>query len=252
MMTLADVYFQIEWLHNENEKRCTPFCTEMNGSGLYETISWKDITWEPAREEVSADPLCEFQNILFLVSDRLLKYDRCIVHGTAFLWMGKGYLFMAPSGTGKSTQYKHWRRKYRDEVHILNGDKPVLQRKENGSFYIHPTPWNGKEGWGRMETERLGGIIYLEQGHENHVERAVPEEMAVRVFRELLYSAADTKQVRTALEFTRSLIQSVPIWRLINRGDEDAAILTHDTLLSYLQKDQGKDEISDKPKHRLL
>ena len=81
-----------------------------------------------------------------------------------------------------------------------------------------------------MEAAPLGGIIYLEQGSENHAVRARAEDMSLVILRELFYSADNVKLVRNALDFTRDLIRQVPIWKLINRGDTESAELMHDLL----------------------
>ena len=79
----------------------------------------------------------------------LLERHRMVFHGVSFLWNGSGYIFTAPSGTGKTTQIRNWQQEYGDEVALLNGDKPILEFQSSGEILIHPSPWKGKEGYGR-------------------------------------------------------------------------------------------------------
>ena len=32
-----------------------------------------------------------------------------------------------------------------DEITMISGDMPVLERREDGTVWAHPSPWNGKE-----------------------------------------------------------------------------------------------------------
>lgn len=54
----------------------------------------------------------------------LLPHGRAIIHAVCFVWCGKAWLICAPSGVGKTTHYKQWKRLFPNEVEMLNGDKP--------------------------------------------------------------------------------------------------------------------------------
>ena len=56
---------------------------------------------------------------------------------------GKGYLFLAKSGTGKSTHSKMWLRNIPDS-HLLNDDNPIVRVLEDGSVRVYGSPWSGK------------------------------------------------------------------------------------------------------------
>ncbi|MBR2779722.1 MAG: hypothetical protein IKD85_06085 [Firmicutes bacterium] len=182
-------------------------------------------------------PALEFEMLLNRLSDALLKYDAFIFHGAAFQWRGKAYIFTAPSGTGKTTQYRRWREVYGDEIRILNGDKPVLrflQEEPDGTVRVYPSPWHGKEGYARGFSKLpLGGIIYLEQGSENRIWKMAPEEAGIPLFTQLLFSAADAPSVQKGASLIDRLANSVPVWKLVNLGDHASAKLTHDTILTY-------------------
>ena len=235
-INLSDIILALELLHPENEQRFKRFLAGKEDHWTEEYVSWRDIPRDEAGTgENDKDPLYEFQNILLPVCDRLLKHDRCILHGVAFRWKEKGLIFTAPSGTGKTTQYINWRRLYREDVRILNGDKPVLEKRGKDSFYIQPSPWRGKEGWSSMTSMKLDGIIYLEQASYNEIERLIPEQAIIPMLRAVLYSADDTELIRLAVSFIKDLIEDVPVWRLKNRGDQESSILTHDMLTEYFE-----------------
>lgn len=177
----------------------------------------------------------EFHLLHFKVSNVLLSYRRSIFHGTAFFWHHKAWIFTAPSGVGKSTQYKNWKKLFKTEVRIINGDKPVLEFKEDNSIIVHPSPWMGKERWGSMLKAPLGGIIYLEQGKENKIERMKLRDAVKPIYKQFLYLPEKEEHVHAVCRLEESLLQNIPIWKLTNKGDLDSAQLTHDTLLKWLE-----------------
>ena len=179
----------------------------------------------------------EYHLLHLVISNALLPFNRCVFHGTAFLWHDKAWLFSAPSGTGKTTQYRQWRRLYRDEVRILNGDKPILQFCDDGTIMVHPSPWKGKERMGSMLKAPLGGIIYLQQGQENTIERMESQDAAVPIYRQFLFLPETEEAVRQVCRMEDKLLRNIPVWRLVNKGDAESAELTHDTLTKWLETD---------------
>lgn len=141
-----------------------------------------DIVAVSSREEVeqehvlvpnsrieTADTICLYRQI----ADRLPAFDGFVFHGAAIEYGGKAYLFTAPSGTGKSTHIRLWKKHLGDKVDIVNGDKPILRLSENG-VDVCSTPWAGKEGWQRNCIVPLGGICLLRRGTADQITRAEP------------------------------------------------------------------------------
>lgn len=176
----------------------------------------------------------EFHLLHLVVSNALVPFQRCVFHGTAFLWRDKAWLFSAPSGTGKTTQFRQWRRLYRDEVSIINGDKPVLQFCDDGTIMVHPSPWRGKERMGSNLTAPLGGIIYLQQGKENVIERMNTHDAALPIYRQFLFLPEKGETIHQVCQMEDRLLRIVPLWKLVNKGDAQSAKLTHDTLVKWL------------------
>nr|MCR5450721.1 hypothetical protein [Solobacterium sp.] len=141
----------------------------------------------------------------------------------------KAYLFTGTSGTGKTTQLRHWINLFPDEVEIINGDKPVIEQREN-TFIVHPSPWTGKEGWTGTRSAELGGIITLEQGNKDQIYRMNKKDAVFPLFLQFLYKADDEESVDLVCEYERDLIENIPVWKLINTGTEASALLTHKTL----------------------
>jgi len=178
------------------------------------------------------DAACEFGMSVYRASERLLRYDACAFHAAAMLWRGKAWLFAADSGTGKSTQLWRWQALYGDEIRIMNGDKPILRREADGSVTVCPSPWKGKEEWGDDSLSApLGGVILLKQGKENTI-TACPAFQCIARLLSYFFSLFDTPETVSALcRMEEAILRAVPVYQLVNLGDEASARLTHDTIL---------------------
>lgn len=180
-----------------------------------------------------SEALLECNELPAFVSDQLLPVGCCVFHGAAFAWRGKVYIFTAPSGTGKSTQYVLWKELLGDALQIINGDKPVLRLGADGTVSVHPSPWRGKERMGSLRSGPLGGIILLEQGSVNTVKSLTPAESAAALFTQFVFTAGTAASVHQVCRLESCMLSTVPVWRLTNRGDTDSARLCMETIVRY-------------------
>ncbi len=182
---------------------------------------------------IGDSPFNEYSLSVFRASDALIPYDCFVFHGAAFLWHERAWILTGVSGTGKSTQLRHWMSLYGDEIWVMNGDKPILSRDAYGCFSVHPSPWKGKERWGDDTfSAPLGGIVLLQQGKDNSISLLSPARAARPLFMNLFSAFETAEQLRALCRLEEELITTTPLWKLVNRGDEASAVLTHETLLS--------------------
>lgn len=179
------------------------------------------------------EELLEYNELVPRVSEVLLPYRRCLFHGVSFLWRGKTYIFTGPSGTGKTTQYILWKLLLRDEIKLLNGDKPILHWQEDGEIWVYPSPWRGKEELGTMMSAPLGGIILLEQGSENSVELLEVKQAVFPIFCQFLFAAETDWAVQQVAKLEEELLQRIPVWKFVNRGDRDCAKVCSDAIRKF-------------------
>ena len=92
------------------------------------------------------------------------------MHGAVVAWKNQGYLFTAPSGTGKSTHLALWKKYLGDQAEVINGDKPILKVTED-EVWVYGTPWAGKEQWQVNKKVALKGICFLERGEKNSIQK---------------------------------------------------------------------------------
>lgn len=170
-------------------------------------------------EEFKSLSQAEFWCLLEPTAMALLKNNCCIFHAVAFTYKGKAWLFTAPSGTGKSTQYHNWKECFGNDVKIINGDKPVLRLNDDRSIDVYPSPWRGKERYGSHISAPLGGIVYLEQGTENRICKMHSSE-SIPVLLNAFWGRPETEdQIVQMCNITDSIVDQYPVWKLINRGD---------------------------------
>ena len=96
-------------------------------------------------ESDSSDPYVEYRCLIELTGRWLLRFGCCIFHSVSFVWRDRAWLLTAPSGVGKTTQFLNWQRLFPGEITMISGDMPVIEAREDGSVWAHPSAWNGKE-----------------------------------------------------------------------------------------------------------
>ena len=196
--------------------------------------------WLVGCQDVPGEIL-EFHALMLAAGSRLLARRRAVFHGAAFCWRDLAWILTAPSGTGKTTQLVHWIHTQGRDVRTINGDKPILDCSSEGSVYVCSSPWRGKERYGHphMRVE-LGGIIFLRQGSTNTIRRMEAEEAVPLLFAEFISSRESAEEIRQQADLLDRVMRTVPVWELVNVGDEESALLTQKAIGEYLQSRQDR------------
>ncbi len=160
-----------------------------------------------------ADCFLERDAIFAEIVSKLPYYNRMMLHGACITYNGKGYLFTAHSGTGKSTHISLWKRYLGDSVGIVNGDKPIFEMRPNGTIHAYDTPWCGKEGWNEFKSADVAGICFLQQGAENKIRPVDPEE-AISLMLQQMFHPYETESTLLMLEFLSRMLEKLPMYLL--------------------------------------
>ena len=91
---------------------------------------------EGLRRRVFTDPFLERTAIQRKIAENLLLHNVLLIHGSAIAVDGKGYLFTAKTGTGKSTHTRLWRQVFGSRAVMINDDKPFLQFTGRASAFL--------------------------------------------------------------------------------------------------------------------
>ena len=154
------------------------------------------------------------------IAEILPEYHCFLMHGVVVSWRGEGYMFTAPSGTGKSTHAALWKKYLGDDVEIINGDKPFI-RMDNAGVYAFGTPWAGKEKWQKNTGVPLKGICFLQQGHTNCIQQLQPHE-AMPLLLKQVYCTGQAATAEKTLEMLNAVFENVPMYGLTCDMSEEA------------------------------
>lgn len=152
------------------------------------------------------------------------------VHASYIDVCGKGILFSAPCGTGKSTQAALWEKHRRAE--IINGDKAGIL-VENG-VYACGVPFCGTSGICKNKTLPLGAIVLLSQSAENSIKRLTGLEALQGVLQNVYLDLIAPNEQQMIFDLLIELLKTVPVYHLSCTPDENAV-----TALENALKDGG-------------
>lgn len=86
-----------------------------------------------------------------------------VFHSSTLDFNGKGILFSADSGTGKSTHTGLWLKYYPEVTRIINDDSPLIKLVDDKPF-VFGTPWSGKTDINDNISAPLTAIVFLKRG----------------------------------------------------------------------------------------
>jgi len=233
---LIDKIIHIEHIHSETKTFCKDYLTEGNSPDISVCITEDDIMYEQkqATEQDFSPAYLETLALLRKIADIMPSHQRFLMHGASISYENQAYLFTAPSGTGKSTHIRLWKKHLGDKVKIVNGDKPFISLDNtdvsgNIQPLIYGTPWAGKERWHRNCCEALKGICFVQRGTTNTIRQMQPEECLMLFFNQV-YIPEDSVAVAQTLELLDLLLKHVPLYLLTCDMSEDAVRCSFEAL----------------------
>ncbi len=168
--------------------------------------------------EAYAESVCVYRKICRELPTRFQSY---LMHCAVIEYRGEGYAFAAQSGTGKSTHIALWQKRFGDEVHVVNGDKPIM-RFEGDRLLAFGTPWCGKEWLHTNTSVPLKAICFLERAPTNSIHAIDASEAILRIFRQIL-TPDDLATVDALIPLLDRTLKEVPCYVLGCNISEEAA-----------------------------
>lgn len=229
---IADLTVGISCKHSLIESMCREYLTEvapMFCVRASEEHKEKLRNYFLGFSEVFSDDYLESVAISECIADEVFNYDAAVFHAALISFDGQGVAFAAPSGTGKSTHIKLWRRLFGSRVECINGDKPLFLFRD-GKFFGAGTPWCGKENWGCNKTVPLKAVCFIERAEQNSISPLTENrEIMSRLFLQLMMPEEQRLMVKY-LEFANKMIKTVPFFLLRCNIDIGAARVAHDNI----------------------
>lgn len=137
----------------------------------------------------------------------LQHYNVLFFHASQVAIGNTGILFTAPSGTGKTTQAKLWR-KHRGARLICN-DRTLVREGLTYGF-----PVDGSEPVASNEVNRLSAVVVLGQSPTNRISKLKPSAALSMLMPQLVIDTWSEQARELALDQLLELIQRVPVYRL--------------------------------------
>ena len=192
---ICDVVFKIEYRYDFTFKILKDYLYDGEYSE-FETIeiSDKDIDLELSFSNGDASSAEHLAILRKMIKVLLLKYNAVVFHGSAIKYNDKGFVFTAPSGTGKSTHTALLKKLLEDKVSYVNDDKPIIRVVDN-VVYLYGSPWNGKHYLGENVKVKLEAICLLTRGETNVIKQISPEVALKYLLKQTVnYDSEDSAQ----------------------------------------------------------
>ena len=168
----------------------------------------------------------------------LPRYDAFLFHSAAIEYKGRAYLFSAPSGTGKSTHIRLWRRNFGSAIDIINGDKPIVRKNSDGVFCAYGTPWCGKERWQENRSAPVAAVCFLERGEKDEALPMEKRAAADALFGQVIYPTDPVDAMRL-LTLADEFLTGTAIYKLRCTPTNEAAFVAFRALTGEKEPPYG-------------
>lgn len=180
------------------------------------------------KPRVFTDPFLERAAIQRAFAEYLFDHSILLFHGSAIAVDGKGYLFTAHSGTGKSTHTRLWQQTFGNRAVMVNDDKPFLELRED-SIWLHGSPWSGKHGLDANICVPLQGLCILERGKENYI-APISSVEALPMLQKQAYRPLAAEKESTFLQLTGQLSRSASLWKMACNKEREAPQIAYNAM----------------------
>lgn len=155
------------------------------------------------------------------IAEELLYRNILLLHGAAVAQGESCFIFIAPSGTGKTTHAMNWLNEI-PNTFIVNGDKPMVDAVNR---LVYGTPWSGKEGMNRNISVPLKGLVYLQRDDLNSIERISFKEMLPNLIKQVYIPP---KREYTIMAYHLiGLLSDIPCYALHCNMDSSSALVAY-------------------------
>lgn len=190
-------------------------------------ITPEDIAQERENGEVKTDNQGYLESLAIYrkLCDNLVMKNIILIHSAAIAVDGKAYLFTAPSGTGKTTHIRLWKKKFGDKAIVVNGDKPLVSVTAD-EIRVWGTPWDGKEHWSTNISAPIAGICQIGRGEENEICPVSAGDALARLYSQTYHPTTEAG-MRKTVQLLLQIAQRVPFWRLKCNMSTEAAEVSY-------------------------
>ena len=228
----ADSVFEIESSFDFFHNFAKEYVTNDKASIVISSSKAQVESWKASHNDCEGFSLDYIETLVIhsLVAQALASENKFIIHGSSIYVDSKdnGYIFVAPSGTGKSTHVRLLKKMYGDRINYVNDDKPFISVSKD-VFELYGSPWNGKEHLGNNLKAQLRGVFVVSRSNTNKVGKLSPKE-AIKHLIKQLHIPLGIEEAGNATNALIKLCESLPVCLLEVNMEDDAARVSFDIM----------------------
>ncbi len=225
---IAELVVEFHNRHAYVYDRCKSYlCDEREASDIVISLTEEEIARESDGVETRKEAL-EFLALYRKLCERIVDFDGFLMHGAAIEAFGTGYIFCAPSGTGKTTHISYWARLHGRSMSVINGDKPIIRIKD-GQPTVYGTPWCGKEGLNKNASAPLRNLCFIHRAEENSTVKISTDEALYEIMGQILLPD-DPRAMLRLLELVDILLTKCEKYNIFCNMSIDAARVAFDAM----------------------
>lgn len=235
-VSLAGINVAVTSLFDEVYDFCRDYLTDAPAD-ISVAVTPEDINYEKIvnirESQIEGIPVLDYSDsyletlaVYRKIVTKMLDFDTFLMHGAVVAVGDKAWLFTAPSGTGKTTHINLWLNNIPGS-YVVNGDKPLIHICDECTVY--GTPWAGKEGMNQNIGVKLCGIVILNRGAENHIEK-VPVTRILPVLIQQSYRPKERVELEKTLSLLSRMGKKIPMYQLYCNMDPEAAFVAYNVL----------------------
>ncbi len=169
-------------------------------------------------------------SLMLLYAFRTAGMGTLEMHASVIMNGGRAFLFLAKSGTGKSTHSQLWLKNVPGSV-LLNDDNPIVRVWEDGSVKVYGSPWSGKTPCYKNLVADAGAFVQIRRCAENKITPLSLFEAYV-----LLYTSSSGLKTDSAMAdglhaTMERIATNSPCFVLDCRPDDEAALVCSQAVL---------------------
>ena len=223
---LAQHTIQINNKYEYVHALCKDYLTEKNPEYTIE-LSDSEIAAENKDNAGYSPGYLEGLGVYRKICEALSEQDIILFHSSAIQMDNKAILFTAPSGTGKSTHSRLWKKRFGDKVSYINDDKPLLKCTDDG-VVVYGSPWAGKDSLQNNTSAPVAAVVALYRSEENRISPLSREDGFATLLNQTYRINELQKMTRLLKNINR--LSCVPLFTLECKISLEAAELVYNTL----------------------
>ena len=167
------------------------------------------------------------------IADNMPEYDTFLMHGAVVALDRDAYMFIAPSGTGKSKRAELWMEEF-PGAFIVNGDKPFVRITDKEALACG-SPWCGKEMWNTNTMVPLKAIFLVERDDDDagmEIREMDPVEAFPQLY-QFTYSPESAEGTRKTLELLKALEERVKVFRFRSKPSREGVRAAYEAVKGW-------------------